>query len=385
MLDDIGRTLGLGFAAGINLYATVAILGLASRYDWVDLPSQYHAFDNNWIIGAAIVLYVVEFVADKVPWVDSAWDFVHTIIRPAGGALIAVASMGHAGPGVQAAAALVGAALSVEQPSRQGRDTRGREREPGAAVELGAEPVRRRIRGGAGVSRDGVSEDCRGGRHHRAHHDHRERGLAASHSSAALAAYMMKPVIQNAEFRMQNAECRNRFRVQGREVSVCSSSNQLVTTVIADADVVSRQADHQKAIILRVYGIADAGVRPQVVYAVEEHDWRSRLERGPVINRHRHQAGVVAVEELATISRPVRLISAGGRDLPAPACPGQIAHVDFLPSGLVRDVRQPPSIVRPVARNTRRTVWPREAPAWHSLRSAILINSPRLLPPVDWA
>jgi hypothetical protein len=51
-------------------------------YGWVALPPQYQVFDNNWIIGGALVLYVVEFVADKIPWVDSVWDAVHTVIRP---------------------------------------------------------------------------------------------------------------------------------------------------------------------------------------------------------------------------------------------------------------------------------------------------------------
>jgi hypothetical protein len=113
LFNLLGRTLGFSFAAGVNLYATVAILGLAARYGWVDLPPQYRVFDNNWIIGAAIVLYFVEFVADKIPWLDSLWDAVHTVIRPAGGALIAVASIGHARPAVQALAAIVGAALAT--------------------------------------------------------------------------------------------------------------------------------------------------------------------------------------------------------------------------------------------------------------------------------
>lgn len=104
--------LGLSFAAGVNLYATVAILGLASRYQWVDLPEQFRVFDNDWIVGAALVLYLVEFVADKIPWVDSVWDVVHTVIRPAGAALIAVVSIGHAQPTIQVVAALVGAAMA---------------------------------------------------------------------------------------------------------------------------------------------------------------------------------------------------------------------------------------------------------------------------------
>jgi Domain of unknown function (DUF4126) len=97
-LVTLGRTLGFSLAAGVNLYATVAILGLAARYRWVELPEQFKVFDNPWIIGAACVLYVIEFVADKVPWVDSIWDSVHTLIRPVGGALIAVASIGEASP-----------------------------------------------------------------------------------------------------------------------------------------------------------------------------------------------------------------------------------------------------------------------------------------------
>src|SRR5918997_6742025 len=101
IIASLGRTLGFSFAAGINLYATVAIVGLASRYGWVDLPPQFQAFDNNWIIGTAIALYVVEFVADKIPWVDSMWDAVHTVIRPIGGAFIAVTTLGEASPAVQ--------------------------------------------------------------------------------------------------------------------------------------------------------------------------------------------------------------------------------------------------------------------------------------------
>ncbi len=112
-LATLGRTLGFSLAAGVNLYATVAILGLASRYEWVQLPEQFKAFDNPWIIGAAGMLYVVEFVADKVPWVDSIWDSIHTLIRPVGGAAIAVASLGDASPTMTAAIALLGGAVSA--------------------------------------------------------------------------------------------------------------------------------------------------------------------------------------------------------------------------------------------------------------------------------
>ena len=113
ILASLGRTMGFSFAAGINLYATVAILGLASRFGWVALPPQYQVFDNNWIIGGALALYLVEFVADKIPWVDSVWDAVHSVVRPIGGAAIAVATLGDASPTVETLVALAGGALAA--------------------------------------------------------------------------------------------------------------------------------------------------------------------------------------------------------------------------------------------------------------------------------
>jgi hypothetical protein len=114
LLVFLGRTLGLSFAAGINLYATVAILGLASRYEWVALPSEYRVFDNDWVIALAVLLFIVEFFADKIPWVDTIWDGLHTLVRPVGGALIAVSALGEASPGLTAIMAVLGgtAALS---------------------------------------------------------------------------------------------------------------------------------------------------------------------------------------------------------------------------------------------------------------------------------
>jgi hypothetical protein len=113
LLSSLGRTLGFSFAAGLNLYATIAILGLPSRFGWVALPEQDRVFDNNWIIGGAIALYVIEFVADKIPWVDSIWDTVHTVIRPVGGAAIAVATLGQASPAMETVVALLGGALAT--------------------------------------------------------------------------------------------------------------------------------------------------------------------------------------------------------------------------------------------------------------------------------
>jgi hypothetical protein len=112
-IATLGRTMGFSFAAGINLYATVAILGLASRYNWVTLPPQYQAFDNDFIIATALGLYVIEFVADKIPWFDSIWDAVHTAIRPIGGAVIAVTTLGDATPTTEVLVGLLGGTLAA--------------------------------------------------------------------------------------------------------------------------------------------------------------------------------------------------------------------------------------------------------------------------------
>jgi hypothetical protein len=113
LIATLGRTLGFSFAAGINLYATVAILGLASRYGWVSLPPQFQAFNSDIVIAAAIVMYFIEFFADKIPYVDSLWDVIHTAIRPIGGALIAVTTLGDASPTTEALVMLLGGAVAT--------------------------------------------------------------------------------------------------------------------------------------------------------------------------------------------------------------------------------------------------------------------------------
>jgi len=112
-LITLGRTIGFSFAAGVNLYATVAILGLASRYGWVTLPPQYQAFNHDLVMGVAVVMYVIEFFADKIPYIDTLWDIVHTAIRPVGAALIAVTTLGDASPTVEALVALLGGAVAA--------------------------------------------------------------------------------------------------------------------------------------------------------------------------------------------------------------------------------------------------------------------------------
>jgi len=97
----------------VNLYTTVLVLGLAARFDWVDLPASLDPLASGWILGAAAALYLVEFLADKIPWVDTVWDAAHTIVRPLGAALVAVAALGPASPEMALAAALLGGAIGA--------------------------------------------------------------------------------------------------------------------------------------------------------------------------------------------------------------------------------------------------------------------------------
>ncbi|GAB4178599.1 MAG: hypothetical protein Fur0032_19080 [Terrimicrobiaceae bacterium] len=115
-LEMLGVALGLATLAGVNLYLTVAVTGLAVHLQWVSLPSnlaQLEILGNPWIIGVAAVLYVLEFFADKVPWIDSVNDAVHTVIRPVGGTLVAVLALGEAHPVVQVIAALLAGGASL--------------------------------------------------------------------------------------------------------------------------------------------------------------------------------------------------------------------------------------------------------------------------------
>jgi hypothetical protein len=114
---DVVSILGLGFGAawssGINLYATVAVLGLLQRYDLAELPGNLHVLDNWIIIGAALFMYAVEFVADKIPLVDSLWDALHTFIRVPAGAVVAYSAAADLNPTVQVLALLLGGGLAL--------------------------------------------------------------------------------------------------------------------------------------------------------------------------------------------------------------------------------------------------------------------------------
>jgi hypothetical protein len=88
-IHALGLALGAGFSSGLNLYATVATLGLLERFGVVRLPGSLQVLAYPWIIGIALALYAIEFLADKIPYVDTVWDAVHTFIRPPAAALLA--------------------------------------------------------------------------------------------------------------------------------------------------------------------------------------------------------------------------------------------------------------------------------------------------------
>jgi len=115
-LNLLAVALGLAALAGVDLYLTVFATGLAIHFHWITLAPQYQSLEvlgNPWIISIAGVLYSLEFFADKIPWVDSIWDAVHTVIRPIGGALLAIQVLGHPSPAFTVIVALLAGGTSL--------------------------------------------------------------------------------------------------------------------------------------------------------------------------------------------------------------------------------------------------------------------------------
>lgn len=114
ILQLLGVAVGLASLAGLNLYLVVFLTGLAVRFDWINLAPQYARLDvlaDPWVLAVSGLLFALEFLADKIPWVDSAWDAVHTAIRPVGAALLAVLVLGDSNPVFNVVVALLAAWL----------------------------------------------------------------------------------------------------------------------------------------------------------------------------------------------------------------------------------------------------------------------------------
>lgn len=109
----LGTAFGAAWTSGINLYATVAALGLLQYFGFAKLPGGLEVLSNPYVIGVAAFLYSIEFIADKVPYVDSIWDAVHTFIRVPAGAILALAATTELSPVVQTLAVLVGGGLAL--------------------------------------------------------------------------------------------------------------------------------------------------------------------------------------------------------------------------------------------------------------------------------
>lgn len=113
-LQTLAQAAGVAYAAGLNLYATVAVLGLSARFGWIGpLPGSLAGVTSWWVIGVALALMAVEFLASLLPAVASAWDTVHSLVRPPAAAALAASTAWHGDPAFVLIAALLGGGVAV--------------------------------------------------------------------------------------------------------------------------------------------------------------------------------------------------------------------------------------------------------------------------------
>ena len=108
-IATLGAVLGLGFVSGIRLYSTILAIGLGIRFGFLDVPAglaHLEVLAATPVLAVAATVYTVEFVADKIPIVDSIWDMIHTVIRPVGAAIVGMTAIGPVDPGIRLAVAL---------------------------------------------------------------------------------------------------------------------------------------------------------------------------------------------------------------------------------------------------------------------------------------
>ena len=117
LMQTLGLALGAGFSSGLNLYATIATLGLLQRFGVIHLPASLQVLSHPWVLGMAVTLYAIEFLADKIPYVDSVWDLVHTLIRPPAAALLAYGATVSAPPEWRWGAALLAGGVALTSHS----------------------------------------------------------------------------------------------------------------------------------------------------------------------------------------------------------------------------------------------------------------------------
>lgn len=112
-IEALSLAMGMAWTSGINLYATVAALGIANRMEMVHLPQNLEVLSHPGVIAIACVMYLIEFFADKVPYIDSGWDALHTFIRVPAGAVLAARSLGDLNPALELMALLAGGSIAL--------------------------------------------------------------------------------------------------------------------------------------------------------------------------------------------------------------------------------------------------------------------------------
>jgi hypothetical protein len=113
LIATIALTMGAAWASGINLYATIGMLGILGASGNIVLPEQLHILQDPLVIGAACLMYFVEFFADKTPGVDTGWDVIHSFIRIPAGVMLAAGAVGDVNPSVVIAAGILGGTISA--------------------------------------------------------------------------------------------------------------------------------------------------------------------------------------------------------------------------------------------------------------------------------
>ena len=112
-LASLATAAGLGWASGVRLYAVVFFLGLLQQFGIYTLPTELQSLGNPWVMGASGFMFLVEFLADKIPGFDSVWDAAHTFVRIPAGALLAAAAVAGGDPGIGIAAAILGGTVAA--------------------------------------------------------------------------------------------------------------------------------------------------------------------------------------------------------------------------------------------------------------------------------
>lgn len=113
IVSILSITIGVGWASGINLYATLLTLGILSHTGHMALPQELQIVADPLVMMAAAMMYTIEFIADKIPGVDTGWDALHTFIRIPAGAMLAAAAVGEMTPAIQLAAAIAGGGMAM--------------------------------------------------------------------------------------------------------------------------------------------------------------------------------------------------------------------------------------------------------------------------------